>query len=128
MDDIYHRQELLEILRNPTNKGVLSNPDVVVIEANPLCGDVVELALAFSDGKITDAKFDGSACAVSVISSELVLEEIKGKTVEEVEQLTKDDVLKLIDANLTTSRVKCATLVLDALQHAVKKLEMAKNT
>ena len=122
MDDIY-REELMEIYKNPIHKGVMDDPSAQIIKENPLCGDVVSLQLKVSDGVIKDAKFDGPACAVSVISSEILVEELIGKSVEEARKFNKEDLLKLINLDLTTSRVKCAILVLDALKGALEIYE-----
>lgn len=118
--DIYKRQDLLELYKNPPYRGELSNATVEVTERNPACGDVVTLDLLIENDVIKDAKFTGEQCAVSVISSAMLLDEILGKTVDAANAVTKEDLLKLIDLNLTTSRVKCATLVLDALKSALK--------
>ncbi len=122
MDEIY-REELKEIYRNPAHKGTIKNATVSTHKSNSMCGDDVNLELKIENDKITDAKFNGNACAVSVISSDLLAEEIIGKTVEEAKKITKDDLLKLLDLNLTTSRVKCATLVLSALKDALNLYE-----
>ena len=107
MDDIY-REELMEIYKNPIHKGVMDDPSAQIIKENPLCGDVVSLQLKVSDGVIKDAKFDGPACAVSVISSEILVEELIGKSVEEARKFNKEDLLKLI--NFPASSFKKASL------------------
>ena len=124
MTNIYQRQELLEIFKNPSNKGKIASPTVVVKKDNLACGDEVALYLEVDNGVITDAKFNGSACAVSIISSSLLTEEIIGKKAEDAKKLSKDDLLDLIGGNLTTSRVKCATLVLDALEEALNEIDV----
>jgi nitrogen fixation NifU-like protein len=88
-----------------------------------MCGDEIDLVLDIKYGVIEDARFDGSACSVSIISSDLLLDFIKGKTLEDVKKLSKDELLDLIDLNLTTSRVKCATLSLTALKAAIDNYE-----
>jgi nitrogen fixation protein NifU and related proteins len=125
-NDIYQRQELLDIYKDPSNKGKIEPSDAHVHETNPLCGDVIDLYLSIDGGIITDAKFDGDACAVSIISSSLVTEEIIGKPLEYAKKLSKKDVLEFIGVDLTTSRIKCATLVVEALQKAILKYEQSK--
>ncbi|PJA86722.1 MAG: Fe-S cluster protein [Candidatus Moranbacteria bacterium CG_4_9_14_3_um_filter_42_9] len=121
MDNLY-KEELMEVYKNPPNRGVLKNPTSKSTGKNPMCGDEILLQLKIAGGKIADAKFDGSACAVSVISSALLTEHIIGKTIEEAKKLSKEDLLQLIGLNLSTSRVKCATLVLNALHDALEGL------
>jgi nitrogen fixation protein NifU and related proteins len=122
-NDNLYREELMEIYKNPKNRGKLPDASVGVTEKNPLCGDEIELQLLIRGGKIKDAKFDGSACAVSIISSTRLLENLVGKTLNEAKNISKEDLLDLIGINLSTSRVKCATLALDALQEALKTYE-----
>ena len=125
MDNIY-REELMEIYKNPPHRGKIQKPTVVVSKSNPLCGDEVTLQLDISNGAIRDAKFDGSACTVSIISSAFLTDALIGKSVSEAQKISEDDLLKLIGLNLTTSRVQCATLVLDALKNALDKYGKAK--
>jgi len=126
MDDTLYKEELMDIYKNPSHKGNLSNPTISVHKENSMCGDELTLELDIREGVVRDAKFKGSACAVSVISSEVLLEDLIGKTVEQAESITKEYLLDLLDMNLTTSRVKCATLVLTALKDGLKKYEGRK--
>lgn len=116
-----YREQLMEHYKNPSNKGTLNDSSVDVNMSNPFCGDVVDLKLKIEDEKIVDVSFDGPACAVSVASSSLVTDWIKDKTLEEAKELEKDEVLEMLGVELTTSRVKCATLILEALKEAVDK-------
>lgn len=122
MDSLY-REELMELYKHPTHKGQLTAPTSTATKKNPMCGDEITLQLAVKDGKITDAKFDGIACSVTVISSELLSENVIGKTIDEAKKITKDDFLKAVNLNLTTSRVQCAVLALTALSAAIKDYE-----
>jgi nitrogen fixation NifU-like protein len=122
--DLY-REDLMDIYKNPTHKGAVDNPSVEVYEKNPMCGDEIDLTVKVKNGVIEDIKFKGAACSVSIISSDLLLDHVKGKTIEEVKNITKEDLMDLVDINLTTSRVKCATLVLVALHEAISKLEIS---
>ena len=54
-----YEEVILEHWRHPRNKGRLEAPDVDVVEANPLCGDVVRLQLKVRDGLVEDVRFDG---------------------------------------------------------------------
>lgn len=118
-----YREQLMEEYKNPSNKGSLANPSVAVSKNNPFCGDKINLQLKVNEGMIEDIMFDGPACAVSVASSSLVTNWAKGKSVSEVAKLRKEEVLDMLGVELTTSRVKCAVLVLEALKEAVKKYE-----
>ena len=116
--DIY-REEFMEIYKTPMNKGKLEHPSVVEHGVNESCGDEMDLYLKIENGKVIDASFEATACSVAIVSSALLTEELKGKTLEEVEKFSKEDLLKLIGVNLTTSRVKCATLPLETIKKAI---------
>ncbi len=122
MDELY-REELMEVYKHPAHRGKVIDPTVEVYEKNPMCGDDLILQLKIEDGKITDAKFSGIACSVSVISSDLLLEHLRGKTLDEAKSISKEDLLAIVGLNLTTSRVACATLSLTALHKALKNYE-----
>ena len=66
------------------------------------------------DGKVSDIKFDGSGCAISVASASMLTDEIKGKTLPEVEALGVHDLIGLIGIDPGPARLKCATLSLKA--------------
>ena len=128
MDDLY-RQELMEIYKNPSHKGYITDCSVSITKKNPMCGDTINLDLTIEfdhetkNHVIKDAKFNGESCSVSIISADLLIEDILEKSIDEVKRIDKDYLLDLIDMNLTTSRVKCAELILIALQGAIKKFE-----
>jgi nitrogen fixation NifU-like protein len=117
MDDIY-REQILEHARHPRNFGHLPAPTVVREERNPLCGDQIRLELAIADDVITDVRFTGRGCAISQASASLLTEAIKGKSVAEAKQFSKDDLLELIGIPLAhnPTRLKCALLSLKALK------------
>lgn len=125
MNNIYKREDLLEIYKNPANQGKLNNSTVMVTEKNPMCGDVINLYLQIENGKVTKATFDGDMCSVSIISSELLIDEIVEKELGDIENLDKKDLLELINLELTTSRIKCATLPLDALKKGIREYDQS---
>lgn len=120
-NDSLYREQLLDIYKQASNKGKLDSPTVEVTKNNPFCGDSITLQLKVSDNVIKDVAFDGDACMVAIASSSLLTDELRGKTVEEATSFTKEDILKMLGVDLTTSRVKCAILVLDALTSALEE-------
>src|SRR5690606_32424911 len=80
--DLY-REVILDHNRSPRNFGEIEGADRVVEGVNPLCGDRLTLYVKLDDGRIGDIKFKGSGCAISMASSSLMTERVKGATVEE---------------------------------------------
>ncbi|MFO1541278.1 MAG: Fe-S cluster assembly sulfur transfer protein SufU [Chloroflexota bacterium] len=122
MDDLY-RDEILEHYRRPHNFGTLETPDASVEGANPLCGDRITLMLAVGeDGRIADVAFTGRGCAISQASASMLTDEIRGRSVAEVEGLTNQVVLDLLGIEISPARLKCALLSIDTLKKAVGEL------
>jgi nitrogen fixation protein NifU and related proteins len=118
MDDLY-RDYILEHYRRPHNFGVLEAPTASYEGSNPLCGDRITMMLGISDGIVRDVAFTGRGCAISQASASLLTDEIKGKSVEEVERMRPDDLLELIGVDISPARLKCALLSLDTVAHAL---------
>ena len=118
MDDLY-RDYILEHYRRPHNLGVLEAPTASYEGSNPLCGDRITMMLAVHDGIVNEVAFTGRGCAISQASASLLTDEIKGKTVAEVERMTPDDVLDLLGIDISPARLKCALLSLDTVAHAL---------
>jgi len=120
MDDLY-RDEILEHYRNPHNFGILENPSTAKEGANPLCGDRITLMLGINDeGQIQDVAFTGRGCAISQASASMLTDEIKGKSLEEIAHMGRQDVLDNLGIEISPARMKCAMLSLETLREATK--------
>ncbi|MBV8171373.1 MAG: SUF system NifU family Fe-S cluster assembly protein [Candidatus Eremiobacteraeota bacterium] len=118
MDELY-RDFILDHYRNPRNAGTLDNPDATFEDLNPLCGDKIRMDLKIDDGVVTDVKFKGRGCAISQASASLLTEQIKGKSLAEINKLGKEDVLANVGINISAARLKCALLGLKVLKSAL---------
>lgn len=120
-DEEIYQEFIIELYKNPLNFGEIES-DYKAEVYNASCGDRIILFLKVEEGKIIDAKHSGKGCAISQASASLFTEYIKGKSIEEVARLTKDDILKLIKIDLSKNptRIRCALLPLDALKKAIK--------
>ena len=128
MDDLY-REVIIEHYKNPSYRGHLDPHDIQFEDNNPLCGDHIEVTLRTDDqGNVADARFDGHGCAISQASAELLMEAIIGKTVEDVKQLSKQDILDLLGIDLGPVRLKCALLSLKVLKAGVYGLGEASDS
>jgi nitrogen fixation NifU-like protein len=118
MDDFY-KEYILDHYRNPRNFGHLDNPTAKAEDLNPLCGDKIAMELSVgADGKIDDVRFSGKGCAISQASASMLTESLKGKTLEEVAQLSHDVVLENVGIGISPTRMKCAMLGLKVAKSA----------
>ena len=105
---------------NPNNE---NQPLVRIAKTYPDYDYIVKNRL----NRIAEITFDGSGCAISQASADLLLESIIGKTVEEVKVLGKQDVLDLLGIELGPVRLKCALLSLKVLKAGVYGLGEASD-
>ena len=120
-DDIY-REIILDHYRNPRNKGKIDNPDVVIHDSNPLCGDQIDIYLKVVEGQIKDIKFDGKGCAISQASASMLTEMVMEKPLTTAKDISKDEILENIGlTNLGPARIKCALLSLKVLKMGMVK-------
>lgn len=138
-----YQQTILEYSRRKELNHEMDNPTYVERGHNPNCGDDLTLELKVENNVIVDAAFIGSGCAISTASMAMLIDLIKGKTLEEAkekvdiffkmmnidenkEKLTKEEMKKLGDAVLLEyvakmpARVKCATLSWHSLKVIVE--------
>ena len=118
--DIY-REMILDYYRNPRNFGKLEKYDISAHDTNPLCGDEIDMQIRVgTDSKIEEIRFTGKGCAISQASASMLTELAKGKQLEWVKQLSKEDILKMLgNPELGPSRVKCALLGMKVLKTGV---------
>jgi nitrogen fixation NifU-like protein len=132
-----YRQVILDHNRSPRNFGELADATRVVAGVNPLCGDKMTLYVKVADGRIQDIRFQGTGCAISVASSSLMTERVKGVPVatalalfDQIHELLTaphehepaadlDKLAALGGVREYPSRVKCASLAWHALKSAV---------
>jgi nitrogen fixation NifU-like protein len=119
MDDLY-RQLIIDRYKNPLYRGSLDPHDIAFEDDNPLCGDHIRIELRLDGGGVVqEAAFEGHGCAISQASADLLMENVIGKTLDEVRAISKDDLLALLGLDLGPVRLKCALLSLKVLKAGV---------
>ena len=110
MAESMYQENILDHYKNPRNFGKLANATVHHHEKNPLCGDELDLFLVIKENRVVDVKFYGHGCAISQASASMLTEHIKGKALEELEKLTKEDMLEMLGIPISAVRLKFALL------------------
>lgn len=116
-----YRENILNLYRNPSNKGNLKNPTKTHILENPFCGDKIKVELKISKEIIEDVKFSGNGCAISIASASLTTDKVKGMKIKEIMDLKADNIQELIGIKLSPTRLRCATMCLEAIKLAIRK-------
>ncbi|WP_314799418.1 Fe-S cluster assembly sulfur transfer protein SufU [uncultured Selenomonas sp.] len=138
LGDLY-TEVIGEHSRSPENKGELAAATVRERGHNPSCGDEITLELQIEDGIIKDAAFTGVGCAISQASTDIMINLMRGKTVEEAQRLAQlftsmikrevtddaaleelDEAIALKNISNMPARVKCAVLAWHTLEDVLK--------
>jgi nitrogen fixation NifU-like protein len=89
LEDLY-REIILDHYRSPRNRGELTTPPATRVEGfNPLCGDEIVVFVDVEDGVVQDIRIGGQGCSISQSSASMMSAAVKGKTIAEVEALTR---------------------------------------
>jgi nitrogen fixation NifU-like protein len=114
---------LVDHYQNPRNRGELESPDVTMRGGNPGCGDVVDMYLSIDDeaDRLVNVLFTGEGCTISQASASILTEMVKGKSLEDIDAMTYDDLIDTLGRDVVMSRPKCATLSLTTLKAALRK-------
>ena len=111
---------ILDHYQFPRNNTKLKKSSAQIHVDNPLCGDSLDMEILEKDGKIKEIGFTGEGCAISIASASLLTEYVKGKSKDEISKIDKDNVVGLLNIELSPNRLKCALLAWEALIKLVK--------
>ncbi|MBQ7615372.1 MAG: SUF system NifU family Fe-S cluster assembly protein [Butyrivibrio sp.] len=140
-----YREIVNEHNLHPVHKKTIENPDLVMRGVNPSCGDDITLSLKIKDGVIVDGGYEGSGCAISQASVDMMVDQIIGKNKEEAIKLagtfmgmikgeiTDEEVIEELDEAAALqdvahmpARVKCAVLGWHTMQEMLENPEKAQ--
>ncbi|QJC53128.1 SUF system NifU family Fe-S cluster assembly protein [Paenibacillus albicereus] len=141
LDDLY-RRVIMDHYKNPRNRGTIDEGSVTVNLNNPTCGDRIQLQLQLDGGKVSDARFTGEGCSISMSSASMMTEAVKGRTLDEAYAMAEkfsalmkgepvefdelEDIEALSGVNKFPARIKCATLAWNALRKGVESQGQGK--
>ncbi len=139
LSDVYN-ELIMEHSMNSYNKKKLDRCDFCEKGHNPNCGDEITLELKLNGNIIEDMAFSGHGCAISQASTSIMIDTLKGKTIEEAkeiintfiemikrEETNEEKLKKLEDAiafrNVSNmpARVKCALLAWHTIEEILNK-------
>jgi len=115
-----YREHILELYKSPSNFGILENATSEATEYNSICGDEITVQLLIKNKKISNVKFSGSGCVISLVSSSLLTDKLKGMRIKDAMNLEKKDILGSLKVPIISSRIKCALLPIQAMKKALK--------
>jgi nitrogen fixation NifU-like protein len=116
---IGYTKKVMEHFMNPRNVGAIENADGVGRVGNPVCGDLMEVSIKVEKDRISDIKFRTFGCGSAIATASMVTELAKGKTLDEAEKITREDVASELEG-LPPRKMHCSNLAAQALHEAIK--------
>ena len=118
-DELY-QERILDHFEQPYHRGHCQGCTHAHEDDNPLCGDVVRVELNIDGaGRIREAWFSGDGCCISQAAASMLMQEVEGKSLADVQKFTGEEMLDLFGARLTPNRQKCCLLSWRVLQSAL---------
>jgi nitrogen fixation NifU-like protein len=119
-----YQDNIMDHYESPSHRGTLEHPTFEIRDLNPLCGDEVRIQARLDDeSRLVAVRFEGKGCVISLAAASMLMEEVEGKTLDEVKKMGRQAMLDLLGVPLTMMRVKCAMLPLRALEKAIHRYE-----
>ena len=112
--------QVIDHYENPRNVGKFDIDDTVGtgMVGAPACGDVMKLQIKVESGIIVDARFKTYGCGSAIASSSLITEWVKGKTLDQAQQITNSDIAEQLA--LPPVKIHCSILAEDAIKAAIE--------
>ncbi len=123
-----YSEKVVDHFNNPRNMGSFKKEEDGVgtgIVGAPECGDVMKLQIKVHNDTIVDAKFKTFGCGSAIASSSLATEWLKGKTVDEANQIKNTDIVQ--ELNLPPVKIHCSVLAEDAIKAALADYKKKSN-
>ena len=114
-----YSDKVMDHFTNPRNVGEIENADGIGEEGNPVCGDMMTFYIKVKDNKLEDVKFKTFGCGAAIAVSSMVSEMAKGKTLEEAEKITPEQVAQELEG-IPKNKFHCSNLGAQALQKAIE--------
>jgi nitrogen fixation NifU-like protein len=115
-------ENILDHHDNPRNRRILDPADIEASGGNPGCGDIVVMyANLDAHDRIAEASFQGEGCTISQAAASMLTVELIGKSLEEVREMSFEDIVEEMGRDVVSTRTRCATLALTIVKSAVDR-------
>lgn len=112
--------QVLDHFEHPRNPGAVAVPDASARIENPACGDVLQLTLKISDGRIEEIRFRAKGCVASMACASALTELARGKTIAEARTLSREELVRAV-GGLPPASMHASHLAIDALAAAISQ-------
>ena len=117
----------MDRFQNPKYVREMKNPSATGQVGNPACGDVMKIFLKIKNNKIIDASVQTYGCVAAIAASDALCEIAIGKTIEDAEKLTFQNIITALGGEVPQVKVHCSQLGISALKKAIDEYKSGKN-
>ena len=115
---------LVDHYRNPRNVGDLPEADAVALVHNPVCGDMLRLAIRVDAERVVDARFKAYGCAAAIAASSVATELIIGSSIDDAAAITDEQIVTVL-GELPPMKTHAIVLAREGVQQAIARLSEA---
>ena len=116
-----YSEKVLDHFQHPRNVGDLPGADAQARVENPVCGDIMDLAIKVADSRIDQVRYRIRGCVASVAAGSCLTEMIQGRSLADARKLQREELLQALDG-LPPASLHASHLAMDALAAVLKKL------
>jgi nitrogen fixation NifU-like protein len=116
-----HSAKLLDHFQHPRNVGEIADADASVRVENPACGDIMQLTLKLTAGRIAEARYRTRGCVAAIACGSALTEMLIGLTPDEAAALKREAVVAAV-GGLPNESTHASHLAMDALRAALKRI------
>jgi NifU-like protein involved in Fe-S cluster formation len=112
---------VLEHFRHPHNAGNLAEASATVEVVNPVCGDILRLAVCVEHGRIVAVRFKTQGCVASIAASSILTDLLAGRTLPEARAITPEGISQALGV-LPAASFHAAQLGADGVRALLNEL------
>ena len=114
-----YNETVMDHFMNPRNMGDLKDADGIGEVGAAACGDIMKMSLKVENNRVVDARFKPFGCGSAIAASSMATELVKGKTIEELETFSNQEVVDAL-GGLPPVKIHCSVLAEEALKAAIE--------
>jgi nitrogen fixation NifU-like protein len=116
-----YSSQVLDHFEHPRNAGEVSDADASVRVENPACGDILELSVRISEGRVAAIGFRAKGCVAAMACGSAVTELVSGRTIAEAKKISREELVQAV-GGLPAASSHASHLAMDALAAVLGKL------
>ena len=116
-----YSEAVLDHFKNPRNSGELADASASAEVTNPVCGDILRLAVRVESGRIAEARFKAQGCVTAIACASVLTEMMEGRAIAQAREITAEKISAAL-GELPQATFHGAQLARDALEAVLAEI------